>query len=331
MSKKILSGVQASGNLHLGNYLGAIRNWVKLQEQNKCTFFIADLHAITVPIKPEDLNNSIYNTVATYIACGIDPNKSCIFIQSSIQAHAELAWLLTCHTPMGWLKRMTQFKDKAGKGQDKASTGLFTYPILMAADILLYDADYVPVGEDQKQHIELARDIAGAVNRHIGEDLLKLPEPMIAKTATRIMSLKDGNKKMSKSDPSDNSRINLTDDKDIISSKIKKAKTDSFEYISYDKENRPEISNLLEIFANLSDHKLADIEDNYKNKGMANFKNDLADLVIGHISPIKDKYDQLISDKKYLEGILKNGKEAASQTANQTNKIIMQKLGYPTI
>jgi tryptophanyl-tRNA synthetase len=269
MKKTILSGVQASGSLHLGNYLGAIKNWVKMQEEYNCFFFLADLHAITVDRTSEELRTSIMQTLAIYLAAGLSPDKVTIFAQSMVKEHSELAWILNCVTPLGWLKRMTQFKDKAGKDQDKACLGLFSYPVLMAADILLYQTDIVPVGEDQKQHLELTRDIAGAINRKFNKEVLKVPEPLIGGSATRIMSLRDGRKKMSKSDISDLSRINLKDDADLIYQKIKKAKTDHLTEISYDKENRPEISNLIDIYANLSETNIETITKNYQNKGFA--------------------------------------------------------------
>ncbi|MEI6730323.1 MAG: tryptophan--tRNA ligase, partial [Pseudomonadota bacterium] len=233
MKQRVFSGVQLTGNLHLGNYLGAIRNWVAMQESYECLFCVVDLHAITVPQNPEELRKATREVTAAYIACGIDPQKSIIFPQSSVSAHAELGWILGCHTPLGWLNRMTQFKDKAGKNRDNVSLGLYGYPVLMAADILAYKATHVPVGDDQKQHIELARDIAGAYNRYYGNDYFPLPEPLIQGTATRIMSLRDGTKKMSKSEESDKSRINLTDDAAMIEDKFRKAQSDSIAEIYY--------------------------------------------------------------------------------------------------
>jgi tryptophanyl-tRNA synthetase len=249
---RVLSGVQPTGNLHLGNYLGAIRNWVGLQDSHECLFMLADLHAITVPQNPADLTRNTRETAAAYIACGIDPKRSAIFPQSAVTMHAELAWILNCHTPLGWLNRMTQFKEKSGKNKEAAPVGLYAYPVLMAADILGYHATHVPVGEDQKQHLELARDIAGAFNRAYGEEFFPLPEPLIMPTAARIMSLRDGSKKMSKSDPSDYSRITLTDDADAIAKKIRKATSDSIEGVTYDPEGRPEVANLLTIYGALT-------------------------------------------------------------------------------
>jgi tryptophanyl-tRNA synthetase len=248
--QRVLSGVQATGGQHLGNYLGALKRWAEIQETHECYYFIADLHAMTVDRSPEELTRSTIESAAILFASGLDPKKTTIFIQSQISAHSEFAWILNCITPMGWLNRMTQFKDKAGKDKESASAGLFTYPVLQSADILLYQPDLIPVGEDQKQHIELTRDIAGAVNRKCGYDFLKIPEPMIPKDVARVKSLRDGTKKMSKSDPSDQSRINLSDDDDTIISKFKKAKTDSIAEITYEPEKRPEIANYFQYTQN---------------------------------------------------------------------------------
>src|SRR5476649_2951095 len=256
---RIFSGIQPTGNLHLGNYLGAIRNWVALQRDYDCIFCIVDLHALTQPQDPVQLRNSTREVTAAYIAAGIDPERCLIFNQSTVAVHSELAWLLSCYTPLGWLNRMTQFKEKAGKQRDMASLGLYSYPVLMAADILLYKATHVPVGEDQKQHLELARDIAGAFNRRYGVELFPLPEPQIFGPATRVMSLRDGGKKMSKSDSSDYSRINMTDDAAMVELKIRKARTDP-EPLPADAaalEKRPEAANLLGIYAALTDSTLA--------------------------------------------------------------------------
>jgi len=325
--KRAISGVQATGSLHLGNYLGAIKHWVNMQEEFDCFFFLADLHAITIPQDPDNLRNSIYNSTAAYLASGLDPKKTTIFAQSDVKEHAELSWILNCMTPIGWLKRMTQFKDKAGKNQEIASSGLFTYPVLMTADILLYNADFVPVGEDQKQHIELARDIAGAVNRKFGKELLKVPEPLIQGNTTRVKSLRDGTKKMSKSDTSGHSRINLGDSRDEIVEKIKKAKTDSLEYISYE-ESRPEIANLLEIYGEFSGKKIETIVNSYIGHGFAKFKNDLAEIVSENLGPISLKYHQYSSDKGFLQQTLRNGKEKASKTALQTICKIKESFGF---
>lgn len=327
MAKRAISGIQSTGNLHLGNYLGAIRHWVDMQDDYECFYFLADLHAITISQDPQDLHNSILSTTAALIASGIDTTKTTLFAQSDVKEHSELAWILSCNTPLGWLKRMTQFKDKAGKNQDNASTGLLTYPVLMAADILLYNADVVPVGEDQKQHLELTRDIAGSINSRFSQNILKIPEPLIQGKTTRVKSLRDGTKKMSKSNPSDASRINLSDSKDDIISKIKKAKTDSFEHVSYE-EARPEISNLLEIFSELSGISIDKIVLEYENSGFAKFKSDLADCLAEKISPINTEYNKLLTDKSYLIDQLKIGSERAREEAVETLLQLKEKFGF---
>ncbi|ABV75054.1 tryptophanyl-tRNA synthetase [Rickettsia akari str. Hartford] len=328
MKKTVLSGVQATGSLHLGNYLGSIRHWVKMQEEYNCFFFLADLHSITVDIKPSELNNSIIGVLAVYLAAGLNPDKVTIFAQSMVKEHAEFAWLLNCVTPLGWLKRMTQFKDKAGSDQEKAYLGLFSYPVLMAADILIYKADIVPVGEDQKQHLELTRDIAGVINRKFDKEILKVPEPLISGSGTRIMSLRDGLNKMSKSDISDFARINLKDDNDLIHQKIKKAKTDHLSFVSYDKETRPEISNLLDIYRSLSEESLEKIINNYQNQGFTKFKEDLAEIIITNLQPIRDKYLELMNDKEYLLKILRSGAEKASIRASETVNAVKEQFGF---
>ena len=281
MGKKIFSGVQPTGNLHLGNYLGAIKSFVELNndDKNECVFCVVDLHAITVKQNPKELKDNIRETVATFVACGIDPKKSIIFNQSAVPAHSEAAWILNCVARMGWLNRMTQFKEKAGKDKEKASVGLYSYPILMAADILLYDTSHVPVGEDQKQHLELCRDIAQRFNNDFQvKDFLKVPEPLIQKEFSRIMSLKDGTKKMSKSELSDLSRINLMDSKDSIINKIKKAKTDPLALPSNLEElnNRPEAKNLLEIYSSLTDSNLEKSIKDFEGKSFSEFKDKLS-------------------------------------------------------
>lgn len=329
MKKFVVSGIQPSGVMQLGNYLGAIKNWLPLQDIHDCLFFLADLHTITIPQDPKELRKNIIFTAATYLACGIDPNKVIIFRQSDVYQHAELGWILGCMTPMGWLERMTQFKDKGGDDKERASLGLFSYPVLQAADILLYKADMVPVGEDQRQHLELARDIAASFNRHSKSDFFKLPNPMIMKTAARTMSLRDGTKKMSKSDPSDYSRINLIDDADLINSKVKKAKSDSISEIYYDKENRPEVSNLLEIYAILSDSKIEDIVTSYQGKMFGQFKQDLAEVIISKIVPIGKEIVKLANgNKTYVEQILKNGAEKASFIAGENITKIKELCGF---
>jgi tryptophanyl-tRNA synthetase len=327
MKKTVLSGVQATGSLHLGNYLGAISNWLKMQEDYNCLFFLADLHAITVDQNPADLKHSIISSAAIYLASGIDPKKSIIFPQSMVSAHSELAWIFNCVTPIGWLKRMTQFKDKAANA-DSASLGLFAYPVLMAADILIYKADLVPTGEDQKQHLELARDIAGVINRKCQNEIFKLPEPLITGVATRIMSLKDGSKKMSKSDAQENSRINLIDSPDVILEKIKKAKTDNIQGVSYEPETRPEIANLINIYSALTGISSEDIIAKYDSGVFSKFKMDLAEIIIDKLNPIRSEYERLMQNTDYLVDILKAGAERAEKIATKTLDEIKTSFGF---
>jgi len=332
MVKKIFSGVQPSGNLHLGNYLGAIKNFVDLQNQKEteCVYCIVDLHAITVKQERKELKKNIRETLATFIASGIDYKKSIIFNQSSVSAHAEGAWMLSCVARMGWVNRMTQFKEKAGKDKEKASVGLYAYPVLMAADILLYDATHVPVGHDQKQHLELCRDIAQRFNSDFNApDFLKTPEPLIQKNFSRIMSLKDGTKKMSKSDPSDLSRINLTDDKDLIVNKIKKAKTDSMPMpsIKEDLNKRPETDNLLGIYSSLSNQDLEQSKNEFNGKNFSEFKEKLSDLLVEKISPISKEIKRLLNDAKYLDNILLEGSQKADRMASIKIKEIKKIIG----
>ena len=322
MSKKIFSGVQPTGNLHLGNYLGAIKNFTKLQSDNKnsCVFCVVDLHSITLHQDPEILKKNIRETAATFIACGIDPAKSIIFNQSSVPAHSEGAWILGCVSRMGWLNRMTQFKEKAGKDKEKASVGLYVYPVLMAADILLYDTTHVPVGNDQKQHLELCRDIAQKFNNDFGKkDFLKVPEPLIQENFSRIMSLKNGFNKMSKSDPSDASRINLTDTKDQIVNKIKKAKTDNFSMPKSKDElkNRPEINNLIEIYSSFIDADLEKSLRNLNGKSFSDLKNLISEILVAEIEPIGKKINELLKDKGYLDNILIEGSIKANNIAEK--------------
>lgn len=329
MKSRVVSGIQPSGKMHLGNYLGAIKNWLPLQDIHHCMFFLADLHSITVPQDPNELSKNIISTAATYLAAGLDPEKIILFSQSNVPYHTELGWILSCMTSIGWLERMTQFKDKGGDDKARASLGLFSYPVLQAADVLIYKADLVPVGEDQKQHIELARDIAASFNRHTNADYFKLPNAMIMKTAARIMSLKDGNKKMSKSDPSDLSRINLIDSADDILQKLKKAKTDSISKIYYDKENRPEVSNLLEIFAHLSERSISSITNDYQGQLMGKFKQDLAEVIIDKITPIGNKISYIChNDEAYVRKILKEGAEKASAIAQKNITEVKELCGF---
>jgi len=333
MLKKIFSGVQPSGNLHLGNYLGAIKNFVDLQNQKEteCVYCIVDLHAITVKQDPKELKKNIRETLATFIASGIDHKKSIIFNQSSVTAHSEGAWLLSCVARMGWLNRMTQFKEKAGKDKEKASIGLYAYPILMAADILLYDATHVPVGHDQKQHLELCRDIAQRFNSDFNSpDFLKTPEPLIQKHFSRIMSLKDGTKKMSKSDPSDLSRINLTDDVDLIINKIKKAKTDP-KPMPISEENlkeRPEVENLLGIYSSLSNQSLEESKKKFSGKNFSEFKEELSNLLVEKISPISKEIKKLLNDQGYLDNILLEGSQKADKIASNKIKEMKKLIGF---
>ncbi|MDA7456716.1 tryptophan--tRNA ligase [Candidatus Pelagibacter ubique] len=333
MIKKIFSGVQPTGNLHLGNYLGAIKNFVKLQneKENECIFCVVDLHAITVKQDPKELKKNIRETAATFIASGIDPNKSIIFNQSMVPGHSEAAWILSCVSRIGWLNRMTQFKEKAGKDKEKASIGLYSYPVLMAADILLYDATHVPVGDDQKQHLELCRDIAQKFNNDFNAtDFLKVPESLIQKEFSRIMSLKDGLKKMSKSDPSDLSRINLTDNSEEILNKIKKAKTDPLPLPSdiKDLNERPEAENLLGIYSSLKNQNLEKSIIEFKGKNFSEFKEKLSDTLIETIDPISKEIKKLLNDEGYLDKILLEGSNKANKIASKKIKEIKDLVGF---
>ncbi len=333
MGKKIFSGVQPTGNLHLGNYLGAIKNFVKLnnEDQNECIFCIVDLHAITVAQDPKKLKDNIYETAATFIASGIDPKKSIIFNQSSVSAHSETAWILSCVARMGWLNRMTQFKEKAGKDKEKASIGLYSYPVLMAADILLYDTTHVPVGDDQKQHLELCRDIAQKFNNDFNVDeFFKIPEPLIQKKFSRIMSLRDGTKKMSKSELSDLSRINLTDNKDQIINKIKKAKTDTLPLpaTSADLEKRPEAKNLMSIYSSIIDVNLDDTIDKFSGKNFSEFKENLSQVLVDKIIPISNEIKKLLKEKSFLDQILDSGRQKADKIASEKVKKIQEIMGF---
>jgi tryptophanyl-tRNA synthetase len=333
MAKKIFSGVQPSGNLHLGNYLGAIKNFVELNndKDNRCVFCVVDLHAITVSQNPKELKNNIYETVATFLASGIDPKKSIIFNQSGVSAHSEASWILSCTARMGWLNRMTQFKEKAGKDKEKASIGLYSYPVLMASDILLYDSTHVPVGDDQKQHLELCRDIAQKFNNDFEvNNFFIAPEPLIQKQFSRIMSLKDGTKKMSKSELSDLSRINLTDENDAIINKIKKAKTDPLPMPSSIEElnERPEAKNLIGIYSSLTDIALEKIIKEFSGKNFSEFKDNLSQVLVEKINPISKEIKKLLNDKKYLQEILSEGCKKADGIASQKIKKIHEIVGF---
>ena len=333
MRKKIFSGVQPTGNLHLGNYIGAIKNFVDLQNQdgNECVYCVVDLHAITTKQDPKILKNNIRETTAAFLASGIDPKKSIIFNQSLVAAHSEGSWILGCVARMGWLNRMTQFKEKAGKDKEKASVGLYIYPILMTADILLYDATHVPVGEDQKQHLELSRDIAQKFNLDFNApDFLRAPEPLIQKNFSRIMSLKDGTKKMSKSDQSDLSRINLTDTKDQIVNKIKKAKTDAKPMPRDDKDlsKRLEAENLLGIYSSLSNQSLKNSINEFSGKNFSEFKKRLTDLVVEKIFPISLEINRLQKDNNFIDSVLKEGGEKANIFASKKVEEMKKIIGF---
>ncbi len=314
---RIFSGVQPTGNLHLGNYLGAIRNWVALQHDYECIFCIVDLHALTLPQDPDELRASTREVTAAYIAAGVDPVHCIIFNQSMVPAHAELAWLLGCLTPLGWLNRMTQFKEKAGKQRDLAGLGLYAYPVLMAADILGYKATHVPVGEDQKQHLELARDIAGAFNRRYERDFFPLPEPQIFGTATRVMSLRDGLRKMSKSDSSDYSRINMTDDAATIAHKIRRAKTDPepLPATLAELERRPEADNLVGIYAALADLSREAALAQFAGQNFSTFKEALSELAVAVLGRIGGEMRRLQADPGHIDRILHDGAERAAAIA----------------
>jgi tryptophanyl-tRNA synthetase len=320
MTMRVVSGIQPTGNLHLGNYLGAIKNWVKMQDQGECLYFLADLHAITVFNDPRTLSANTREMAAALIASGIDPEKSILFNQARVPGHAELAWMLFCTARIGWLNRMTQFKEKSGKNRESASIGLFAYPVLQAADVLIYQATHVPVGEDQKQHLELARDIAAKFNGDYATDLFPLPQPYITGPATRVMSLRDGTAKMSKSDVSDMSRINMADDDDIISQKIRKAKSDADAIPSEPAglAGRAEAANLVNIFAATSGISVQSVLDDYAGRGFGAFKPSLAELLVETLRPIRGKFLELKNDDAVIDAVLISGAEKASSIAAPT-------------
>ncbi|MEH1910684.1 tryptophan--tRNA ligase [Nostoc sp.] len=329
--QRVLSGVQPTGNYHLGNYLGAIRNWVEGQSEYENYLFVADLHAITVPHDPTQLAADTYTLAALYLACGLDLNHSTIFVQSHVSAHSELTWLLNCITPLNWLQDMIQFKEKAVKQGENVSAGLLDYPVLMAADILLYQADKVPVGEDQKQHLELTRDIASRLNHQFGkpdQPVLKLPDPLIRKEGARVMSLADGTRKMSKSDPSDLSRISLLDSPEQIQYKIKRCKTDPIRGLTFDDPARPECNNLLTLYTLLSGKRKEEVAVECQDMGWGQFKPLLTDTIIESLKPIQEKYQSITADKSYLESVLRDGGEKARAIANQTLSQVKAALGY---
>ena len=327
----VFSGMQPTGNIHLGNYLGAIKNWIPMQKEKPCIFCVVDMHSLTVWVDPKELRDNTRMIAAAYIAGGIDPKLSAIFPQSAVSVHAELAWILGCVARVGWLNRMTQFKEKAGKNREASSVGLYAYPVLMAADILAYKGTHVPVGDDQKQHVELARDIAQKFNNDFGvADFFPLPEPMIMGPAARVMSLRDGQAKMSKSDPSDNSRINLTDDNDTIVQKIKKARTDA-EPLPVSLEGldgRPEASNLLGIFAALADISKEQALTRFGNQQFSSFKNELAELMVEKLGPIRDEMSRLMSDAAELDRLLADGTERAEAIASPILAEVKRIVGF---
>jgi tryptophanyl-tRNA synthetase len=328
--QRIFSGVQPTGNLHLGNYLGAIRNFVRLQEQYDCIYCVVDMHAITVWQDPAELRRTTREVAAAYMAAGIDAEKQIIFNQSAVTAHAQLAWVFNCVARMGWLSRMTQFKEKAGKDRENVSSGLFVYPNLMAADILAYKATHVPVGEDQKQHLELTRDIAIKFNHDFGVEFFPVTEPLIFGAATRVMSLRDGQKKMSKSDPSDYSRINLTDSADSIAQKIRKAKTDPLPMpeTAEDAEQRPEADNLIGIYAALDDRERDAVITEFAGKPFSQFKQALTELAVARLSPINNEMQRLMDDPGHVDGVLRRGAERAAAIADPILREVYDIVGF---
>lgn len=327
MKKTILSGSTVTGDLTLGNYIGAINNWRALQEEYDCLYFLADLHALTVHQDPQILRERTYSFFAQYIALGLDPQKNTLFAQSHVHEHAELMWILTCFTPTGQLSRMTQFKEKAAKNEKNINAGLFTYPTLMAADILLYQADIVPVGEDQKQHLELCRDLVGYFNHRYGEGILKMPNPYIGKQGARVMSLQDPTKKMSKSDENEKNFVSVIDDPKKIEKKIKSAATDSGSEIKFDVENKAGVSNLLTIYSVLSGESIESLENKYIGKMYGHLKVDLAACVIETLKPVQDKYHDLMKNKDHLDSLLKIGADRAQVRAQKTLELVYEKVG----
>ena len=324
--KIILSGIQSTGNLHLGNYIGAVKNFVKMQDDYECYYMIANLHALTVRREPEELRENTLKILAEYIAAGIDPEKSTIFVQSQVHEHAELGWVLDCYTYMGELSRMTQFKDKSAKHADNINAGLFTYPSLMAGDILLYQADVVPVGEDQKQHLEITRDIAERFNKLYG-DTFKIPEPFIPKAGARIMGLQDPTSKMSKSSKLPNDLILLIDSPEEITKKIKKAVTDSEGIVKFDVQNKPGVSNLMNIYSVIKDISIEEVEKEFEGKNYGEFKMAVADAIIKELEPFRNKYNELMNDRAYLESIYKAGAKKAEEKAKKTLDLVYDRIG----
>ncbi len=323
--KNLFSGIQPTGDISIGHYFGVVRHWIKLQEEHNCFFSIADLHALTTKHDAKTLTQNSYNLLAWYLAVGLDHNKNTLFCQSHVPMHSQLSWILSCHTYMGELNRMTQFKDKSQQFEKNINVGLFSYPVLMAADILLYDTDLVPVGDDQKQHLELSRDIAIRFNSQVNS-VFKVPDPVIAKQCARIMSLQDPVKKMSKSDPNQNSAILLSDPPEVITKKIKRAVTDSEAIVEYD-ESRPGISNLISLYSEISGKDCSAIATEYNGQGYGAFKSDLADLLVATIDPIRQKYIEYQKDQAYLQQVLQDGAEKAEQTARVTLSKVTESLG----
>ncbi len=326
--KRVFSGVQPTGNLHLGNYLGALKRFVAMQDDYECVYCIVDLHALTMPWDPDQLRDATREVAAGFMASGLDPARCIVFNQSQCPMHLRLQWILACLTPLGWLNRMTQFKEKAGKQKDNASLGLYGYPVLQAADIIGYHATHVPVGDDQRQHLELSRDIAGAFNHTFGVDFFPLPEAVILGEATRVMSLRDGRSKMSKSDQSDYSRINLTDDRDSIALKIRKARTDSIMGVSYDPENRPEASNLVTIYASLAEVSRDAVLDEFQSARFSDFKARLADLAVEVLGPVGEEMKRLSADPGYVDSVLRDGAARARAIAEPIQTKVEELTGF---
>lgn len=324
--KKILSGIQSTGKLTLGNYLGAINNWVQMQEEYDCYYMIANLHSLTVRNDPETLRNNTLKVLAMYVAAGLDPEKNTIFIQSQVKEHAELGWILDCYTYMGELSRMTQFKDKAAKHADNINAGLFTYPALMAADILLYQANLVPVGQDQQQHLEITRDIAERFNKLYGKTFT-IPEGYYGKASAKIMGLQDPTAKMSKSATNPNDVILLEDEPDVIIKKFKKAVTDSENKVRFDPENKPGVSNLMQIYSSITGLKMEEIEKEFENSGYGNFKTKVAETVVAKLEPIQKRYKELLENKEYLEKIYTEGANRARKLASKTLDEVKERIG----
>lgn len=324
--KRIFSGVQPSGNLTIGNYLGAIKNWIPLQDEFECLYCIVDLHTLTVRQKPADLRQRSINLLALYMACGLDPQKSILFMQSHVSAHAELAWILNCYTYMGELNRMTQFKDKSLKHGDNINAGLFTYPVLMAADILLYQADLVPIGQDQKQHLEITRDIAERFNNIYGDTFI-IPEAYIPKIGAKIMSLQEPEKKMSKSDENENAYVFILDNEDTVMRKFKRAVTDSEREIRYDEVNKPGVSNLISIYSSVTGKTFGDIEKEFDGKSYGDLKETVGQSVVEVLKPIQQKYNEYSSNKDFLSSILKENSDKAAYMARKTLSKVYRKVG----